>query len=105
MLGKAQQHANAGKPFQSNWTEKLYSLKRKDNGGSTERKKKNSPEFLLWTKLRLKTLTSNLSVRMSGLFWELGPLLLTRFVLAAFFPSCFFAPLLFGESAVVEEEP
>lgn len=42
-------------------------------------------EFLPRTWLRLKTLTSNLSGRMSGILWEFGPLLLTCCVLAALF--------------------
>lgn len=69
-LGKPQEHANAGK------TPKRLR-------GATQ--KGNSMEFLPQTELRLKTLTSNLSVRMSRVFWEFGPRRLSCCVLAAFF--------------------
>lgn len=39
LLGKPQEHANAGKTFWNNCTENLNALKRSDNGGNTARKK------------------------------------------------------------------
>ena len=46
------------------------------------------------TEWRLKTLTSNLSVRMSRIFWELGSILLT---------CCVLAPLLFHASVLLSQ--